>query len=365
MMYKLLATSLVFTSLATASAAEREFYKGADTSLLQTIEDCGGVYKEDGQAKDPLLIFKDNGCNAMRIRLFHTPTGIPPRVNSLDYTKKLGRRIKDAGLKLMLDIHYSDTWADPGKQHKPAAWENLSFEELVEAVRVYTEEVIVEMCEAGAAPDWVQVGNEIAPGMLWPDGRIGTPDGWEKLATLLRAGIAGVHSGRGDRSMKTIIHLHCGGSLQQTARYFDYMKEHNVNYDVIGLSYYPWWHSRGLGFEPLQENLKASIERFGKDIMVVETAYPWYPNCDDPTKLLHRKERRPLVPGLPASKEGQMAFLEQIIQVAREAPEGRCIGLFYWAPEYIPTPRLRPGRGHLSLFDQEGNVLPGMKAFRK
>lgn len=363
MKYKLLAASLVFTSL--AAAAEREFYKGADISLLQTIEDCGGVYKEDGQAKDPLLIFKDNGCNAMRIRLFHTPTGKPPRVNSLDYTKKLGRRIKDAGLKLMLDIHYSDTWADPGDQHKPAAWENLSFEELVKAVRVYTEEVIVEMCEAGAAPDWVQVGNEIAPGMLWPDGRIGTPEQWEKLATLLKAGIAGVHSGQGDRSIRTIIHLHCGGSPEQTARYFDLMKKHNVNYDIIGLSYYPWWHSRGLGFKPLQENLKASIERFGKDIMVVETAYPWYPNCDDPTKLLHRKERRPLVPGLPASREGQKEYLEQIIKVARDAPEGRCVGLFYWAPEYIRSTDYNPGRNHLAMFDNSGNSLPSIKAFKK
>jgi arabinogalactan endo-1,4-beta-galactosidase len=362
MLYKLLATSLVFTSL--AAAAEGEFYKGADISLLQTIEDSGGVYKQDGQAKDPLLIFRDNGCNAMRIRLFHTPTGNPPQVNSLDYTKKLGRRIKDAGLKLMLDIHYSDTWADPGNQHKPAAWQKLSFEELVEAVRVYTEEVIVEMRRAGATPDWVQVGNEIAPGLLWPDGRIGTPEQWEKLAILLKAGIAGVHAGQGERLIKTIIHLHCGGSPEQTARYFDFMKKHDVNYDIIGLSYYPWWHSRGLGFEPLKENLKASIARFGKDIMVVETAYPWHPNCDDPTKLLHKRERRPLVPGLPASKGGQKAFLEQIINVAREAPEGRCVGLFYWAPEYIPTPRLRPGRGHLSLFDEQGNVLPGMSAFR-
>ncbi len=133
MISKLLVTSLVFVSWAAAS--EGEFYKGADISLLQTIEDCGGVYREDGQAKDPLLIFKENGCNAMRIRLFHTPTGKPPRVNDLEYTKKLGRRIRAAGLKLMLDIHYSDTWADPGKQHKPAAWENLSFEELVQAVR--------------------------------------------------------------------------------------------------------------------------------------------------------------------------------------------------------------------------------------
>ncbi|MCP4781925.1 MAG: antitoxin [Fuerstiella sp.] len=363
MMYKLLATSLVFTSL--AAAAQPEFYKGADISLLQTIEDCGGVYKADGRARDPLLIFKNNGCNAMRIRLFHTPTGESPRVNSLDYTRKLGRRIKDAGLQLMLDIHYSDTWADPGNQQKPAAWEDLSFEELVKAVRDYTEEVIVKMCEAGADPDWVQVGNEIAPGMLWPDGRVGTPEQWKKLATLLKAGIDGVHAGRGDRSMRTIIHLHSGGSPQQTARYFDSMKKHNVNYDIIGLSYYPWWHSRGLGFEPLQENLKAITERFTNDIMVVETAYPWYPNCDDPTRLLHKKERRPLIPGLPASKEGQKEYLEQIIKVSREAPKGRCIGLFYWAPEYIPAPRLHPGRGHLSLFDQEGNVLPGMNAFRK
>ena len=123
MRHKLLAACFVLISL--AGAEERAFFKGGDISLLQTIEDRGGVYREDGQIKDPLLIFKDNGCNAMRIRLFHTPTGIPPRVNTLDYTKTLGRRIKDAGLKLMLDIHYSDTWADPGKQHKPAAWENL------------------------------------------------------------------------------------------------------------------------------------------------------------------------------------------------------------------------------------------------
>lgn len=363
MIHKRLAACFVLISLAGAEA--QEFFKGGDISLLQTIENRGGVYREDGQIKDPLLIFKDNGCNAMRIRLFHTPTGLPPRVNSLEYTKALGRRIKAAGLKLMLDIHYSDTWADPGKQHKPAAWEPLSFEELVEAVRVYTETVIREMCAAGAMPDWVQVGNEIAPGMLWPDGRVGTAEQWEKLATLLKAGIAGVQAGRGDRSMKTIIHLHCGGSPKQTARYFDTMREHHVDYDIIGLSYYPWWHSRGLGFRPLQENLKASIERFGKDIMLVETAYPWVPNCDDPTKLMHKKERRPLIPGLPASKAGQQAYLEQIIEVARQAPDGRCVGVFYWAPEYIPGPDYNPGRNHLAMFDQSGNVLPSIKAFKK
>ena len=123
------------------------------------------------------------------------------------------------------------------------------------------------------------------------------------------------------------------------------MKKHNVDYDIIGLSYYPWWHSRGLGFKPLQENLKASIERFGKDIMVVETAYPWYPNCDDPTKLLHKGERRPLVPGLPASKEGQKEYLEQIIKVAREAPEGAASVCSTGRRSIFPRPVYVPAAG--------------------
>ena len=116
--------------------------------------------------------------------------------------------------------------------------------------------------------------------------------------------------------------------------------------------------------ERLKENLAATIERFDKDVMVVETAYPWRPNNDDPTQLLHKQKLRPLVPGLPACKSSQKAFLEALIETVRQAPNGHGKGVFYWAPEYIPSDKLKPGRAHLSLFDEKGNVLPGMEAFR-
>ena len=226
------------------------------------------------------------------------------------------------------------------------------------------------MREAGASPDIVQIGNEIGPGMLWPSGRVGgkgfnNPEQWSKLARLLKAGIAGVNADGGKQPARTMIHIQCGGNSAQTRRFFENLIAREVEFDLIGLSYYPWWHSDGKGLEPLRDNLKATIERFVKDVVIVETAYPWMPNCDDPAKIRHKGQRRPLVPGLPPSQENQRVFLENMLKVVREAPDGRGKGLFYWAPEYIPTPRLRPGRGHLSLFDEKGNVLPGMNAFRK
>jgi len=349
------------------AVAKQEFLKGGDISILQAIEDNGGVYKENGQAKDPLAIFKDHGCNAMRLRLFHTPKGKSPLVNDLNYTKALGARIKKAGMELLLDIHYSDTWADPGDQWKPKAWEELGFEALEETVYTYTRDVIRQMRKAGAMPSIVQIGNEIGPGMLWDSGRINgefnTPEQWHNLSRLLQAGINGARDGAGDESIRTMIHVQFGGNVQQTRKYFDHLESENVDYDVIGFSYYPWWHSDGRGLEPLRENLEATINCFGKDVMVVETAYPWKPNNDDPTKILHKKTLRPLVPGYLPSREGQQAFLEAIQKTVREAPEGRGLGVFYWAPEYIPSDKLRPGREHLSLFDEDGNVLPGMDAF--
>ncbi len=350
-------------------SAKQEFLKGGDISILHAIEDSGGVYRENGQARDPLQIFKDHGCNAMRLRLFHTPTGKSPQVNDLEYTKALGARIKKAGMQLLLDIHYSDTWADPGKQWKPKAWEHLEFEELEKTVYAYTRDVVQQMRKAGAMPDIIQIGNEIGPGTLWDDGRVSgefnTPEQWHKLGRLLQAGIEGARDGAGEASIRTMIHVQMGGDVPKTQRYFDNLKREGVDYDVIGFSYYPWWHSDGHGLEPLRNNLEATINRYGKDVMVVETAYPWRPNNDDPTQLLHKNKLRPLVPGYLAGKEGQLEFLKAILKTVREAPDGRGLGVFYWAPEYIPSARLRPGREHLSLFDEEGNVLPGMDAFRE
>jgi len=348
-----------------AVAEEPVFYKGGDISLLQKIEDHGGVYRHNGQPKDPLAIFKTHGCNIMRLRIFHTPSGQGPLVNDLAYTAKLGRRIKDAGLKLLLNFHYSDTWADPGKQHKPAAWADLTFDQLEQAVFEHTRDVIAAMKRAGAMPDIVQVGNEIAPGMLWDTGRVGGKQfnidtQWNQLAALLKAGVRGVRAGAGDAPVKIMIHIHCGGSVGATRWFFDNITGRGVQFDMIGLSFYPWWHGN---FDDLQRNLAATAERYRKPIVVVETAYPWQANHPDPAKMVHRGAPRPLIEGIPPTPEGQKQFLSQLIALVRKTPGGLDRGVLWWAPEYIPAPRYNPGRNHLALFDAEGNAQPAISAF--
>jgi arabinogalactan endo-1,4-beta-galactosidase len=152
-------------------------------SLVQRIEELGGVYKHDGKAKDLLALFKDHGCNAMRLRLFHSPNGKGPVVNSLEYTLKLAERIRAAGLRLILDLHYSDTWADPTHQAKPKAWQDLAPDRLEAEVLAYTRQVVAAHKGRGILPDIVQIGNEITPGMLWDTGRVGgkfdTPAQWQ------------------------------------------------------------------------------------------------------------------------------------------------------------------------------------------
>jgi arabinogalactan endo-1,4-beta-galactosidase len=159
--------------LISRSAQASDYMIGADLSFLKQAEDRGTVFKDQGQAKPGLQIFRDHGYNWIRLRLFHTPTGLP---NDLDYTIALAKDARQRGLKFLLNYHYSDTWADPGKQTIPKAWQGKSHANLVQAVFEYTRETIIAFRDAGALPDMVQVGNEITPGMLWPDGKL--PDHW-------------------------------------------------------------------------------------------------------------------------------------------------------------------------------------------
>ena len=179
---------------------------GADLSFLKQAEDRGTVFKDHGQAKPGLRIFKDHGYNWIRLRLFHTPTQLP---NSLPYTIALAKQARGLGYKFLLNYHYSDTWADPGKQYIPAAWKGKSHDELVQAVFEYTRDTIAAFREAGVMPDMVQIGNEVIAGMLWPDGRL--PEHWDHFADLVKAGIRGVEAGRGDGPRPRImIHIDRG-----------------------------------------------------------------------------------------------------------------------------------------------------------
>jgi len=338
--------------------------KGGDVSLLAKIEDLGGVYRDGGKAEDALAILKRHGAGAMRLRLFHTPDGKGPVCNDLPYTLKLARRIKAAGLALVLDLHYSDTWADPGHQAKPRAWKDLAPDRLEAAVFEYTRDVVAAHNRVGALPDVVQIGNEITPGMLWDTGRVGgkfeTPAQWRQLAALLRSGVRGVReaAGPGD-AVRTLIHIDRGGDEGATRWFFDHLAAEQVEFDLIGQSYYPWWHG---SLDDLRANLAATARRYKKDIIVVETGYPWTTkNFDEAGNVFDGNPAKLKAP-YPQTPEGQKAFLSQLLAIVRQTPDGRGKGVLWWAPEWIPTKNLPSPWENIALFDPEGNALPAIAA---
>ncbi|HEY2722006.1 MAG TPA: beta-galactosidase GalA [Chitinophagaceae bacterium] len=240
---------------------------GADISFLPQMEDRGMKYSDNGVEKDAVQILKDHGLNFIRLRLFVNPendSGYSPKKGfcDLQHTIEMAKRVKAAGMKFLLDFHYSDTWADPQKQFKPAAWKGLSFEQLRQAVFSYSKNVIQSLKKAGAEPDMVQIGNEINHGMIWPDGHINNLD---SLAQLVYAGIQGVKAV--DPSIVIMLHIALGGQNDEARFFLDNMIVRGVPFDVIGLSYYPRWHGT---LEDLRYNLNDLAKRYNKDVIVVE-----------------------------------------------------------------------------------------------
>lgn len=336
------ALAIVALLLFSSRLAADEYAIGADVSFLRHAEDKGIVFKDAGLPKPGLRIFKDHGYNWVRLRLFHSPDRLP---NNLDYTIELAKQARQLGFKILLNYHYSDTWADPQKQFTPKAWDGLSHDELVQAVEQYTAETIAAFREAGVMPDMVQNGNEVIGGMLWPDGRL--PKNWQNFADLVKAGIRGVDQGRGDGPRPRImIHIDRGGDMRATRDFFDHCAEHQIEYDVIGQSYYPWWHGT---LDDLRENLAFMARTYEKDIMLVEVAYNWrtaeYRGHDGP---------------FPETPEGQRLFLEEVDRIVRSTPLGRGKGVFWWEPAVAPSPIASRG-----MFDHSGNALPVLTVFDK
>lgn len=329
----------LFLYFLSAQALASDFAIGADLSFLKQAEAQGTVFKDHGKAAPGLQIFREHGYNWIRLRLFNNPTRLP---NNLDYTIALAKDARARGFKFLLNFHYSDSWADPAKQITPEAWQNKTHAELVEAVRDYTRQTIEAFRAAGALPDMVQIGNEVTPGILWPDGKL--PGNWQNFAELLRAGIEGVRQGAGTNAQPRImIHIDRGGDKAGTKRFFDKLNTYGVPYDVIGQSYYPWWHGSLLD---LRENLIFMAREYRKDIILVEVAYNWRP-------AEYKNKPAPF----PETPEGQRAFLEEVHRLVLNTPDGRGIGVFWWEPAVTGSLR---GRG---FFDDEGNALPVIETF--
>ena len=240
---------------------------GADISFLPQLEDRGLKFSDKGEEKDAIQILKDHGFNYVRLRIFHSPaldSGYSPQKGfcDLEHTLQMAKRVKAAGMKLLLDFHYSDYWADPEKQYKPKAWQGLGFPILRDSVEAYSKKVIQALKNQGTTPDMVQIGNEINHGMIWPDGHIGNLD---SLAQLIQAGIDGVLSV--DPSIAIMLHIALGGQHDETVFFFDNMIARNIQFDVIGMSYYPKWHGT---LEDLRNNLIRMSKRYEQPIIVVE-----------------------------------------------------------------------------------------------
>jgi hypothetical protein len=246
---------------------------GADISFLPQIENRAGrffgsgKFFEQGQEVDAIALLKEHGFNYIRLRIFVQPeneNGYSPGVGfcGLDSTMSMARRIKAAGMKLLLDFHYSDYWADPQQQNKPKAWADLDYATLRDTLRSYTTEVLRALQAQGTLPDMVQIGNEVNHGLLWPDGHIGHLD---QLAGLLQAGVQGVAAVSPD--LPVMMHLALGGQNAEARFWLDDMLARGVTFDIIGLSYYPRWHGT---LEDLYANLHDLISRYHKPVNVVE-----------------------------------------------------------------------------------------------
>lgn len=356
MALKIVVLASFFTGPSVVTASADDFIAGADMSHLAYFESIGIVYRTNGVARDALTTLKNRGLNCVRLRLFTSSAAQAAAdpynyINNTNYTIPLAVRVKNAGLKLLLDFHFSDTWADPGDQLKPAAWTNLNFTQLKAQMRACTSNSIAAFKAAGAMPDYVQIGNEITGGLLWNDGRVGgsyeTSTQWSQLAQLMTNAIQGVKDAAGTNQPKIIIHIDRGGDWGSTQWFFDNLTSRNVQFDIIGESYYPFSHG---SLSNLNNCLTNAAKRYGKPVAVMETDFPW----NNSTNIF----------GIPASTNGQVQYVATLAQIVKGVPGGLGAGIVWWGTEYQPVSGAnQAGFGNRSFFNGSGNVLPVAGAF--
>lgn len=361
--------------------------KGMDISSLTEVEQCGGKFYDHGQEKDLLDILKSYGADYVRLRLWNDPyaeDGRPYGAGCSDFQAvlKLAKRSVEHGFRFLLDFHYSDFWADPGKQTIPKAWRGLNVEELTQAVYDYTKKTVEDFKAQGVAPDMVAVGNELSKGLLWPYGKV---PNYENIARFVSVGIRGVHAV--DQNMPIMVHLDNGGDNELYRRWFDqYFANNGEDFNYIGMSYYPFWHGN---LAALEANMNDIAMRYHKDLIVAEVSmgftmedYKEYEKLSDEERKGYATKPH-LIEGLdyPMTKQGQADFMQDIMTRIKNVPENRGKGFFYWEPAWLPrhgsewaTQAAReyigePGAGgnewaNQALFDYDGNALPALEIIR-
>ena len=333
-MRKLVMNGILAVLFSTVAWAQ-EFAKGADVTWLPQMEATGyQFYDTDGTKKDALQLLKDRGMNTVRLRVFVNPSDDPRSGHcSKEETVAFALRAQKMGFRIMIDFHYSDSWADPGKQNKPAAWKDLPFNQLAQALYDHTFDVMTALQKANVKTEWVQIGNEIPGGMLWPDG---STSNWKQLGILLNKGYDAVKAV--DQSIKVIVHLDEGDNIEKYRTFYDNATAQNVRYDVIGLSYYPFWVKKDYTetIANLEFNLNDLVKRYNKEVMVVE------------------------VGGEYDKVENTKALLEATIKAVRNVPNQKGLGVLYWEPQGEKS-----WSGYqLNAWLSDGKPSPALDAFK-
>lgn len=332
----LLVIAFAFTSCKSKITSKKgPFSKGADVGWLPQMEATGyKFYDADGSEKDCLQLLKDRGINTVRLRVWVNPNDDKASGHcSPEETVVMAVRAQKMGMRIMINFHYSDSWADPGKQNKPAAWAKHSFPELLNDVYNHTYDVLKLLKSAGVTPEWVQVGNEIPSGMLWPEGHT---DNFPQLAQLLNKGYEATKAI--DSKIKVIVHLDEGNKNEKFRWFFDKVTELNVKYDVIGLSYYPFWLKTDFkeNIADLENNLKDMASRYNKEVMVVEVG-------GDYTLEQNTKE-----------------MLEATIKAVKSVPDNKGLGVIYWEPQGAKS----WSHYQLNAWLDNGKPSPSLDAFK-
>lgn len=328
---------------------EDNFIRASDMSFLPLIESENTTYfNSANQAEDALTTLKNAGCNTIRIRLWKNPSDSQ---SSFNQVKAFAQRVKQKGMKVWLTVHYSDTWADPGQQSTPAEWENLSFANLKNQVISYTETIMTEI-----QPDIIQIGNEINSGFVWPNGHLINNE--SQCLELLSAASATIRA----KSQTTKIMLHYAGIGSGATWFFNKMSA--INYDYIGVSYYPIWHGKNLS--ELTSTINSLGQTHNKKVIVAETSYPFTLGWNDWTNNVVGLEEQ-LIPAYPATPEGQKNYMLAIKNLIQQTESG--IGFAYWGGEWIAYRGDQATNGstweNQALWDFDNKVVPAIAVFNQ
>lgn len=362
------------------------FIKGMDLSTLLELERCGAKYYDHGVERDVLDIIKDYDVDTIRIRLWNDPKsedGEPYGAgnNDLEETIAIGKKVTDAGFGVLLNFHYSDFWADPGKQIKPKAWANYGADELEKAVYDFTLESLQRVLDAGVNVTMIQVGNELSNGLLWPEGKV---PNYDNIARFVSSGIRACR--KINPEIPIMIHLDNGGNNELYVRWFENYIKRGEDFEYIGLSYYPFWHG---SLDALEFNMNDIAKRFGKELIIAEVSMGYTMEDYKDYEKLEDSERKGYAtrPALvekidyPMTIQGQVDFTKDFLNRVSNVVNGLGMGFFWWEPAWIPVPgsgwatpaSLKymndPGPcgnewANQALFDYDGNTLPTWEVIR-